>query len=42
MTATTGFEELDLKSGDYILPDDRKASIGLRIRRAIPFLSKGL
>lgn len=42
MTATKGFEELDLKSGDYILPKDRKNSIGLRIRKAIPKLMRGL
>ena len=35
MTATAGFEELDLKSGDYMLPADRKTSIGIRIKRRI-------
>lgn len=32
MATTAGFEELDLKSGDYMLPMNRKKGLGLKIR----------
>lgn len=32
MTTTAGFDEIDLKSGDYMLPADRNKGLGLKIR----------